>query len=440
MTGPIGGNYTSGIPSSPGYSPAIQDFIKKLNAYLNYLVSNNIPVNSSLAAFFDQFNSQAQSWISANPNAEPAQVQAFINQFISGGGDFYLQFYGQNQDWSDPKGNLNKDSLYIFSTFLVGYKIPQPQMSYMCQTIYDILTEYGTMGQGTPVYQLFRELLSQIFSNGTPDPGTFLNTILPWMQEVIQSGFAGFPGLTEAQKRGFIQDFYSSYIGLLKDWNNPNAAAFIQELEAIFGANPNGLSAAAAELVNILVNAALSHNNNDPNFLSAFEMVMLNALVWSSKCAPNSLDAQLANFLLAELVNLGPNGSLEALRKWAIDFVYNPQNAWIWNASQDALTQFGELTGVLMTAKQYRSEMASWLKEHAGEKGTPLYQFVKWIENLIIAFQTANKDGTVPDMEKYLNQYITSDIYNKFPGLTYAQVSAFYGADMPPGMVPPPQA
>ena len=92
-----------------------------------------------------------------------------------------------------------------------------------------------------------------------------------------------------------------------------------------------------------------------------------------------------------------------------------------------------------MTAKQYQKEMAAWLKDPNHKKGTPLYEFVKWIETLIKTFQAQSPNGNLPDMEKFLNQYITSDIYKMFPGLTYSQVSAFYGADMPPGMVPPPQ-
>ena len=93
-----------------------------------------------------------------------------------------------------------------------------------------------------------------------------------------------------------------------------------------------------------------------------------------------------------------------------------------------------------MTAKQYQKEMAAWLKNPAHEKGTPLYNFVKWLDTLIRTFQTQSPNGTLPDMEKYLNQYLTAGIYKMFPGLTYDQVRDFYGADMPPGMVPPPQS
>ncbi len=474
MAGPVGGDYTSGVSGSgANYSPAVQQFFADLQKFKEYM-SHFPSTNTSAYDFFSLFTSNASIWANANPNATQAQVQNYLNQFFSGGGDFYQQFYNPSQDWSNSRANFNDNFLVILGRIMSNFTIPIPPMSNVDEMIFNILQDMGYAPSGSDLQRLYRDLANVLFSKGPIDAGTFLNTVLPWMENVIAGGFANYGGLNNTQKLEFIQNFYSNYIGILKDWNNPNAAAFIQELEALFAAYPNGLSAAEAQLINMMIGTIISQPSNSTNFLAiiqeeyfnqdvyfeffgidpdfinkltqlgftfqpptAFDIILFEVLAWLNSCPPGSIDRQLANDVLSEMKNLGASGTPAELRQWALDFVKNPQNSWLWNASGDALTEFGELTGVLMTAKQYQSEMATWLKDHKAEKGTPLYDFVKWIETLIQTFQAQSPNGNIPSMEKFLNQYLTSDIYKMFPGLTFAQVNAFYGADMPPGMQPP---
>ncbi len=432
MTGPISGDYYA---SAPGASSPVQQFLADLNALRNFL--KTLPPDSPYAKFLQAFITSGSQYfgLAIHEGASQQEVQNFINNAFSGG-NFYLRF--ANGDWSNPNGYLNAANLQKMAAYLQGYSLPPiPPMSDLDQMVYDILETMGQAPPGSALQKLYQQLAAQLFSNGPIDPGTFLNIVLPWMQQVIQGNFAGFPGLTGSQKTEFIQNFYSNYIGLLEDWGNPNAADFIKQLEAIFADCPNGLPPNIAQMISALVNAALSHNSNDPNFLTDYQQVMVEALMWDVSCPAGSYDRMLADLLLTAL---GTFSTLEELREWAVGLASDETDSWVWKVSQDGLTKFGELTGALMTAKQYQKEIATWLKAHANEKGSPLYNFAKWIDTLIKTFQTQNPGGNLPALENYLDGYISSDIYKMFPGLTFAEVSAFYGSDMPPHMVPPPQS
>ncbi|MBS0615443.1 MAG: hypothetical protein JSR58_02695 [Verrucomicrobia bacterium] len=431
MTGPISGDYSSYVPNAQ--TPVGQLFAD-LQAMRELL--NSLPPDSPYAKFLQRFITSCRQYfsMSIHIDASKEEIQKFMQQFFNE--SMYRDF--ANGNWADPSGYLTKENLQKMAQYLAGFSLPSiPPMSNLDQMLFTLLSTMGQAPNGSPLQKLYDKLAELLFSKGSIDPGTFLNTVLPWMQQVIQDNFADFPGLTQGQKTDFIQNFYNSYVGLLKDWGNPNAKDFIKQLEAIFKSNQGGLSDSKFTLISIIINAALSHNPDDANFLSPFESTMLDALIWAAKIDPKSVDSQLANYLLSELANLGPDGTLDQLKKWAKEFAYNPQNGWIWTASQDALSRFGEITGAPVTSKQYQSELASWLKDHKAEKGSPLYQFVEWARRLIDTFRTQDPNGKVPTLEDYLDQYINSDIYKMFPGLTPDQVKAFYQSDMPPGMQPP---
>lgn len=336
-------------------------------------------------------------------------------------------------------------------------------------------SSYGAQGK-TPAGQLYGDMMILFAYLQTLPPNSPLANFLDDFRKAAQKYCQDNPNATQADVQNFINSFFSpdiylKYAQANANWSDPkgfltpenlalmmqyqngavfygfalpsipsmnsNVKNFLQQLQDILSSHPNGVPESAARIIDILVNAALA-NQDGTNLFTSFEMAMLSALLWWDSSEPTSIDSQLAAYLLGELANLGPDGTFDQLREWALAFVNDPNNGWVWTVSEEGLTQFGKLTGVLMTAKQYQSEMAGWLREHKADKGSPLYQFVKWIENLIDTFRLQNPQGKLADLESYLDQYLSSDIYKMFPGLTFAQVSAFYQADMPPGMQPPP--
>ncbi len=332
----------------------------------------SLPPGSADALLAQKLLTEVQS---LGSQGTQSALSGWISSTFGGTQDIYMQ----NPDASQAAINQ------IYS--LAGAGIP-PTMTTMDQQYKLAFDWRAGLQSGSADYVLANDLVNEIFSLGSSGSVT---TLTAWAQHLIKSDFPDYYNAPSAAQEKFVQ-FTFAWLGAAyqqaEDWFNsttPNsparqlAIALLQEIQALgdqgtidqlkawfsqtFSASKDvywqylGLSQTDANTF-----YAICQEGGAPP-PTAMDTIYANVMAWVASLPPGTIDALLAQKLLAEVQSLGSQGTQSTLNGW-MNTTFGIQDIYMQNpdASATAIDQFYLLAGAgappPMTAADQKYKLA----------------------------------------------------------------------------------